>query len=89
MSVFHRVDDYLEMDCLRFFRLAFNLIHYQGALRAQAEKNSEEGYSNEHPTQYGSENRGPVYDDVKGIAGPESESQARSQGLPSIEFAYG
>lgn len=90
LSAFHRVDDYLDMDCLKFFRLAFRLVHYQGAVRAQAENNSEEeGYSNEYPSQHGSVNTGPVYDDVKMVAGETSESQARSQGLPSIEFAYG
>jgi hypothetical protein len=87
LSAFHRIDDYLEMDCLKFFRLAFRLVHYQGAVRAQAEATSEEeGYSNEYPTQHGSVTTGPVYSDVKAVAGQKSESQARREGLPWIEY---
>ena len=90
MSVFHRVDDYLEMDCLRFFRLAYQLVHYQGALRAQAEKNSaeEEGYSDEYPTQqHGSASTVTRFDDVKTALGDgSSDVQARGLGAPWFEF---
>lgn len=33
MSVFHRVDDPMQLDSPRYFRLAERLVHYDGALR--------------------------------------------------------
>lgn len=91
MSVFHRVDDIYEMDCLRFFRLAFKLAYYQGAVRAQAEQRSanEEGYSDEYPTQqhqHGSVTSEPVRLDLESVAGKRSEADARMKGLPWIEY---
>lgn len=35
MSVFHRVDDIAALDGLRFFRLAWRLPAYEGAMRAR------------------------------------------------------
>lgn len=37
MSAFHRIDDIWSMEAGRFFRLAYRLPAYQGAMRARAE----------------------------------------------------
>jgi hypothetical protein len=37
LSAFHRIDNMWEMEAGRFFRLAYRLPAYQGAMRARAE----------------------------------------------------
>jgi hypothetical protein len=37
LSAFHRIDDMWAMEAGRFFRLAYRLPAYQGAMRARAE----------------------------------------------------
>jgi len=42
LSAFHRIDNMWEMEAGRFFRFAFRLPAYQGAMRARAENQAME-----------------------------------------------
>lgn len=80
LSAFHRIDDMWDMEAGRFFRLAYRLPAYQGAMRARAEAQAleeQKRHGGRDVVQVGSGELGKI----------EGLGQAVEDGLISVEKA--